>query len=49
MGAGRPVCREERTLISDCIYKRLKKNSKVHPRTGHESPEGGRHIALLLL
>jgi len=28
VGAGRPMCREERTLISDCIHKRFKKNVK---------------------
>jgi hypothetical protein len=35
-----------------CAPKRVqagKGKGKVHPRTGHESPEGSRYIALLFL
>jgi hypothetical protein len=49
VGAGRPMCREERTLISDCIYKRLKKTVNFTVEQAMKAQRGSRHIALLLL
>jgi len=48
MGAGRPMCREERTLTVTVYKKDFKKTVNFILEQAMKAQRGSRHIALLL-